>query len=406
MKSIVFAMGAMTGLLGATAASAEQLPGLYIAADTGYHWKSDQKVTSDNTVGASDQKFVYNLSTKDQASADFHVGWRYDDHLRAEIELGYAPGKVNAAMGPKTDFGIGKGAIDSSICSSMTPTVCSAPGGKIDQTTLFVNGIYDLYPEYSLHPYIGVGIGLDYVSGKVDGQLSQVSQPIALKTGKLAPAAQFILGVSSALTDNLSLDLGYRLSYVGDVKYDTTMGAGNYAPGSFKGHFNNQTLMVGLRYSFGKAPAVAAPPQAPVPQPASAPVATPVPPVPPAVQPAAAPQPVAPEARQFTVYFRFNRSSLTPDAQAVVHAAADYAVANHSTKVAVVGHTDTSGSAAYNIKLSQRRANATAKALVEDGVDKSILAVSWKGETDLAVSTADGVREPQNRRATIDVLFQ
>ena len=403
MKSIVFALGTITGLLGATAASAEQLPGLYVAGDLGYHWKSDQKVTSDNTVGSSDQKFVYNLSTKDQTSADLHVGWRYSEHLRTEVELGYAPGKVNAAMGPKTDFGIGKGAIDSSICSSMTPTVCSAPGGKIDQTTLFVNGIYDLYPEFSLHPYVGVGVGLDYVSGKVDGQLSQVSQPITLKTGKLAPAAQFILGVSAALSDNLSLDLGYRLSYVGDIKYDTTMGAGNYAPGSFKGHFNNQTLTIGLRYSFGKE--AAPPPPVTAPTPAPAPVTPPPPPVPPAVAPVAA-QPAAPEARQFTVYFRFNRSSLTPDAEAVVRAAADYATGNHSAKVAVVGHTDTSGSAAYNIKLSQRRANATAKALVDDGVDKSVLDVSWKGETDLAVSTGDGVREPQNRRATIDVLFQ
>ena len=84
---------------------------------------------------------------------------------------------------------------------------------------------------------------------------------------------------------------------------------------------------------------------------------------------------------------------------------ADYALSNNSHKVTVVGYTDTSGSAAYNIKLSQRRASSTAKALVADGVANADVSVSWKGETDLAVPTADGVREPRNRRATIDIQF-
>ncbi|MBW8733863.1 MAG: OmpA family protein, partial [Asticcacaulis sp.] len=116
------------------------------------------------------------------------------------------------------------------------------------------------------------------------------------------------------------------------------------------------------------------------------------------------PAPVA-QARQFSVYFRFDRYALTPEAKAVVKSAADYALSNNSHKVKVVGYTDTSGSAAYNIKLSQRRAGATAKALVASGVANADISVNWKGETDLAVPTADGVREPRNRRATIDIQF-
>jgi outer membrane protein OmpA-like peptidoglycan-associated protein len=69
----------------------------------------------------------------------------------------------------------------------------------------------------------------------------------------------------------------------------------------------------------------------------------------------------------------------------------------------VVGHTDSSGSNAYNQRLSERRAKATADALVSKGVDKAKLQVDWKGETQLAVPTGDGVKEPLNRRATISV---
>ncbi len=407
MKSIVM-MGALAGALAASQAVAEQAPGLYIGGGIGYNWKSDQEVKSDATIGSTGQKYVYDLSTKDSLAGFARLGWRYNDHFRVELEGAYRPGDINAAHGPeKRNYG--NGLKDDAICGTVTSTVCSAPNGKIDQTTLFVNAIYDFYPEYSLHPYIGAGIGLDYVNGKVDGRLAQVSQSISLKGSKVVPAAQFLLGVSAALSDRLSLDLGYQLTYAGKVKYTSTVaplsGSANaaFVPGAFEGDFNDQVLLVGLRYSLG---AKAAP--APAPQPYAPPPAPQ--PQPPAPTPAPEPQPVAPaapvaEARQFTVYFNFDRYALTPEAKAVVKSAADYAVSNSSHKVKVVGYTDTSGSAAYNIKLSQRRAGATAKALVANGVADADISVSWKGETDLAVPTADGVREPRNRRATIDIQF-
>jgi outer membrane protein OmpA-like peptidoglycan-associated protein len=71
----------------------------------------------------------------------------------------------------------------------------------------------------------------------------------------------------------------------------------------------------------------------------------------------------------------------------------------------VVGYTDTSGSVAYNVRLSERRAKVVADALVALGVSQSILSVDWKGKTDLAVQTPDGVREPLNRRSTITINF-
>ncbi|HKT54324.1 MAG TPA: OmpA family protein, partial [Caulobacteraceae bacterium] len=82
-----------------------------------------------------------------------------------------------------------------------------------------------------------------------------------------------------------------------------------------------------------------------------------------------------------------------------------YAKDGHATRVVVVGHTDTSGGFKYNMRLSERRAKATADALVAQGVDQSTLNVDWKGKTDLAVQTPDGVKEPLNRRSTISINF-
>ena len=39
------------------------------------------------------------------------------------------------------------------------------------------------------------------------------------------------------------------------------------------------------------------------------------------------------------------------------------------------------------------------------GVNQTALSVDWKGETELAVATGDGVKEPLNRRSTIDINF-
>ena len=109
------------------------------------------------------------------------------------------------------------------------------------------------------------------------------------------------------------------------------------------------------------------------------------------------------EAREFIVYFPFDQYVLTPEAQTVVQEAASYAQAGNATRIIITGHADTSGSAAYNIRLSERRAKTVADSLVSLGVAGTALSVDWKGESQPAVATGDGVKEPLNRRATIDI---
>ncbi|NEX92464.1 OmpA family protein, partial [Caulobacter sp. 17J65-9] len=131
------------------------------------------------------------------------------------------------------------------------------------------------------------------------------------------------------------------------------------------------------------------------------------PPPPPPAPPPPPPPPPAPvmEARDFVVYFPFDQYVLTPEAQTVIQEAANYASHGNATRVVVVGHADTSGSAAYNIRLSERRAKAVADSLVGMGVNGSVLSVDWKGESEPAVATGDGVKEPLNRRASININF-
>jgi OmpA-OmpF porin, OOP family len=122
-------------------------------------------------------------------------------------------------------------------------------------------------------------------------------------------------------------------------------------------------------------------------------------PMPPTQQaaPAAAPAP----AREFTVYFDFNKSTLTSAGREVIRHAAAAAQQGSNAHISVTGHTDTVGSADFNQRLSERRADTVRQALVAAGVPANEITARGVGKTELAVPTADGVKEPRNRRAVI-----
>ena len=113
------------------------------------------------------------------------------------------------------------------------------------------------------------------------------------------------------------------------------------------------------------------------------------------------PPPPAAQATSFMVFFDWDRYNLSQQALATIQQAADTYKSTGSARITATGHTDRSGPDNYNMALSLRRANAVKDALVRDGVPPGAIQVIGKGETQPLVPTADGVREPQNRRVEI-----
>jgi outer membrane protein OmpA-like peptidoglycan-associated protein len=116
--------------------------------------------------------------------------------------------------------------------------------------------------------------------------------------------------------------------------------------------------------------------------------------------PAPAPAPAA-APNTYLVFFDFDRSDIPPEAAAVIRQAATDARSMQVRVVVVTGHADRSGPTDYNQRLSERRANAVRNALVREGVPNNIIQTAGRGENDNLVQTADGVREPRNRRVEI-----
>lgn len=69
----------------------------------------------------------------------------------------------------------------------------------------------------------------------------------------------------------------------------------------------------------------------------------------------------------------------------------------------IEGYTDTLGSVADNMRLSQRRADVVARALARLGLPWNRMTITGYGESRLARATADEVSEPLNRRATFRI---
>ena len=107
--------------------------------------------------------------------------------------------------------------------------------------------------------------------------------------------------------------------------------------------------------------------------------------------------------KTFIVFFDFNKSNLTADAQSIVTDAVKAAKAGGFVKVLITGHTDTVGSHSYNQGLSERRAGAVKDEMVREGMDGAGISTVGKSFDDPLVPTGPGVREPQNRRAVIQL---
>jgi OOP family OmpA-OmpF porin len=116
---------------------------------------------------------------------------------------------------------------------------------------------------------------------------------------------------------------------------------------------------------------------------------------------ASAPVTAPPPAADYTVYFEFDSWSLSAEDLTVITNAMAAARSGQQTHIIIVGHTDTSGSPGYNQNLSVRRASVVKDVMVQMGARPEAIQTSGVGESDLAVQTPDGVKEPKNRRTVI-----
>ena len=126
-------------------------------------------------------------------------------------------------------------------------------------------------------------------------------------------------------------------------------------------------------------------------------------PCPPEEPETAAAEPAAPIST--IVYFDFDVAVPNADGNAALTATLDDLEGRTPQRVTVAGHADRSGPEAYNLGLSRRRAENVAERLMDGGIPASVVATESHGETKPAVVTADGVREPANRRAVVEIEF-
>jgi outer membrane protein OmpA-like peptidoglycan-associated protein len=99
--------------------------------------------------------------------------------------------------------------------------------------------------------------------------------------------------------------------------------------------------------------------------------------------------------------FAVDSASVRPDLTSDLRTVAASLLKYPNSRIEVIGHTDNTGSAAYNQDLSQRRAVSVAGVLRESGVPSGRLAAYGRGEDQPVASNLTPEGRAQNRRVEI-----
>jgi outer membrane protein OmpA-like peptidoglycan-associated protein len=279
--------------------------------------------------------------------------------------------------------------------------------GNRNTNGIMTNFIYDFTTLFGwpITPHLGFGIGaVDIVdsasltSGTIPGPIS-----FTLPTGPV-----FIPGLQTFGGTLFKNNSGWQFGYQGiaGIRYDinpllafdldyrylaTTQGTfNNKGVFPFPSGNKGTNVIQGLRYRTGYSTNNLV---------ASLTMKFGAPPAPPPPAPPAPPPP--PVHQVYLVFFDWDKYNITAEGQQILVLAANQYKSGGRVQLQVTGYTDLSGSAGYNQRLSERRANAVAAALEKLGVPRSDMVVTGRGMNDPRVPTAPGVREPQNRRVEI-----
>ena len=310
MKKVLIAVAAIAALPATAQAQDVQAPGVYFGVEGGLNWMFNTTILGQNVSP--------------------QTGWALGGKIGYDF------------IGPRVEVeGLYRENTNGNFFGNRAIT------GRISQTSIMANFLYDFNATGAFVPYIGAGAGV----GLVDSDFQMNSTVFAY---------QGIVGIGYNFSPNLRFNLEGR--YFGTTNPTV---AGTYW------NNNNITALAGVQIKFGSAP-------------------PPPPPPPPSVAPPS-----------FMVFFDWDRSNLSQQALNTIRQAAAAFKSKGNARITATGHTDTSGPEAYNMALSLRRANAVKDALVREGVPAQAITVIGRGEQGLLVQTGDGVREPQNRRVEI-----
>jgi outer membrane protein OmpA-like peptidoglycan-associated protein len=131
------------------------------------------------------------------------------------------------------------------------------------------------------------------------------------------------------------------------------------------------------------------------------PVETPPPPPPP---PVAKPAPPAPGTKITEIkgpHFDFNKAAIKPEGQRRLDDVVRLMRDNPNLRIEAVGHTDSVGSDAYNLKLGERRAKSVADYLTGQGVSASRIDIRSEGKDRPVASNSTAEGRAENRRVEI-----
>lgn len=101
------------------------------------------------------------------------------------------------------------------------------------------------------------------------------------------------------------------------------------------------------------------------------------------------------------VNFEFDSATLTMGAEQILDGVAEKLRANENVRVRIEGHTDSVGSEAYNLDLSQRRADAVADYLASQGVDRDRMQTTGFGESQPVATNDTDAGRAENRRVEL-----
>jgi outer membrane protein OmpA-like peptidoglycan-associated protein len=103
------------------------------------------------------------------------------------------------------------------------------------------------------------------------------------------------------------------------------------------------------------------------------------------------------------VLFDTNQATLKPGAREKLAKVSGILLAYPSLRISVEGHTDSTGSDAYNLDLSRRRADSVRTYLVENGISSANIEAKGFGKDNPVATNDTAAGRQQNRRVEMVV---